>query len=124
MAKETIVRLRDDITGETVEEGHGESIRFSVNDVEYEIDLSDKNAADFHKALAKYIEHAAEVEAEPAAPARVSRPRTSSAATKSTKADKEQLAAMREWLRANGHQVSDRGRIAQNLQDIYNEDHK
>lgn len=126
MAKEVITRLIDDITKEPVEDGSGESIRFSVGGQEYEIDLSAKNAKKFHETMKFYTDHAAEVEPAPSAPPGAPRARraASAAATRSTKMDKEQLAAMRTWLRANGHEVSDRGRIAQSLQDIYNEAHK
>jgi hypothetical protein len=31
----------------------------------------------------------------------------------------EDLAAIREWARANGHQVSDRGRIAASIREAY-----
>jgi hypothetical protein len=34
-------------------------------------------------------------------------------------ADKAQLAKIREWARANGHQVSDRGRISSAVQEAY-----
>jgi hypothetical protein len=38
--------------------------------------------------------------------------------------DKEQLQAAREWLRAQGHDVSDRGRIKGELMDLYEAAHK
>ena len=34
-------------------------------------------------------------------------------------ADKEQLAKIREWARANGHEVSNRGRISAAVQEAY-----
>jgi hypothetical protein len=34
-------------------------------------------------------------------------------------ADSNQLAKIREWARANGHQVSDRGRISIAVQEAY-----
>jgi hypothetical protein len=33
--------------------------------------------------------------------------------------DREQTAAMREWARANGYDVSSRGRIPTEIQDAY-----
>ena len=38
----------------------------------------------------------------------------------STNSDKAaELRAMREWARANGHTVSDKGRVSQSIQDAY-----
>lgn len=119
MAKETITRLIDDLTGKPIEEG-GESIAFSVNGKNYEIDLEDKAAAKFHAALKTYVEAATEVFPEEpemtVTPVRQTRRRSSAP---SNKRDPEELAAMRTWLRANGHEVADRGRIKQELQDLY-----
>jgi hypothetical protein len=38
---------------------------------------------------------------------------------KSASSDGTQMTAMRAWLRDNGHEVSTRGRIPQQLQDLY-----
>jgi hypothetical protein len=39
------------------------------------------------------------------------------------KADKDQLQAIREWARQNGHGVSDRGRISQTVRDAFDAAH-
>lgn len=36
----------------------------------------------------------------------------------------EELAKVREWARANGHEVADQGRIAKSIQEAYDEAHK
>lgn len=118
MAKETIVRLRDDITGELVEEGKGESIRFSFNGKTYEIDLDDKNAKKFHETMKFYTDHATEVGDEVPA-ATLLRRRSSGGAKSSNKTDPELLNAIREWARANGHTVADRGRIKGEIVEAY-----
>lgn len=120
MAKETITRLIDDLTGKPIEDGSGESITFSVNGKTYEIDLEEKAAAKFHSFLATYVDAGTEVFPEQemtVTPVRQTRRRSSSAPT--NKRSPEELAAMRTWLRANGHEVADRGRIKQELQDLY-----
>lgn len=67
---------------------------------------------------------------EAAAPRRRGRPAGSAnkpkAAAKPTGSgmSKEQLASIREWLRANGHEVSDRGRISSKLLGIWEEAHQ
>ncbi len=91
--KETIVVLRDDIDGT---EGV-ETIRFSVNGTSYEIDLSEKNVAAFHKALSRFVSKATVLERAPS-----------------------EQAAIREWAQENGYDVRDKGRIAQVVIDAYN----
>jgi hypothetical protein len=44
MARQIVVEHVDDIDGTPIVEGKGETIGFSVNGIDYEIDLSAKNA--------------------------------------------------------------------------------
>jgi hypothetical protein len=95
MARETIIRLTDDIDGtEAIEE-----LTFALRGVEYEIDLNAKNLAALEKALDKFIGAGRKVPK-----ARASR------ATKSA-ARRPDVAAIREWAVASGYEVSSRGRI-------------
>lgn len=66
-----------------------------------EIDLSDSNADEFYTALAPFVDAARPI----GSASRASNPRGARA-----KNDLD-LAAVREWARANGHTVSDRGRV-------------
>src|SRR5215469_12798702 len=54
MAQKVTVALEDDLDGGPAEE----TVRFACEGTEYEIDLSKKNAAAFHKQLAPFLEHA------------------------------------------------------------------
>lgn len=45
------------------------------------------------------------------------------AAAIKAKVDKAQVQAMREWAKSQGMDVSDRGRIAQKIQDAYHAAH-
>jgi hypothetical protein len=54
MATRVTVTLEDDLDGGPAEE----TLRFGVGDIEYEIDLNNKNALAFSELLAPYIEHA------------------------------------------------------------------
>ena len=54
MAQKVTVALEDDLTGGPADE----TVRFSVEGTDYEIDLSAKNAAAFRKQLAPFVEHA------------------------------------------------------------------
>lgn len=112
MAKETIVVLRDDIDGSVIEEGKGETVRFSVNNTFYVIDLTTENAIKFRDSIKPYIDAAAKEVS--------SLPRSASAAPKS---NKEELQKIRQWAKDNGHDVSERGRVAQSIQDAYHAAH-
>jgi hypothetical protein len=69
------------------------------------IDLSAKNRAALEKALKPYIAKATEQGR------RRSRPGKATRSSSRSKA-RTDLAAVREWAKNNGHQVSDRGRIS------------
>lgn len=107
MVKETIVRLTDDLDGSEA----AEEVRFAFRGVEYEIDLNAKNAAALERALEKYISAGRRVGRRTATP----RGRRAPAAG----ATKEDLAAIRQWGKANGYRVSDRGRVSAELRDAY-----
>jgi hypothetical protein len=105
---ETIVTLTDDIDGGKADR----TISFAFDGASYEIDLSKKNATAFEKALAPYLKAARK------APRVAGRSRA--AGSGSTRArGRNDLAEIRAWAKANGHEVSDRGRIAQSIQDAY-----
>jgi hypothetical protein len=57
VARKVVVELVDDIDW-TVFGEEGEKITFAVNGVEYEIDLKDEHAREFHKQVGYFIEHA------------------------------------------------------------------
>ncbi|NNC12651.1 Lsr2 family protein [Planctomonas sp. JC2975] len=108
MAKKTTVVLVDDIDGDEIENGKGETVYFALDGVSYEIDLTTTNASRLRDALQEFVE----------AGRRTARG-TRSVATGRTSRSKEDLGAVREWLRAHGHTVSDRGRIPAALLDEY-----
>lgn len=109
----------DDLTGQPIADEEAEHITLSVNGDDYELDLATASAKKFWDAVNPFIEKASKVEARPATTVR----RASGGGVKK-KSDPELLAAMRTWLREQGHDVADKGRIAQNLQDLYHEAHK
>lgn len=94
--------MTDDLDGS---EG-AKTYRFAWQDAVYEVDLSDAHRDDLLRALAPYID----------AGRRVGRGRRP---TTSTRAAGEDRAAVRAWARANGHEVSDRGRISTTVLDAY-----
>ena len=103
MAKKVTIQLVDDLDKSSAAD---ETVSFSLDGVNYEIDLTAKNAAALRDALALYIGHAERVGGRKA---------TRSAGSGS----RSNVSAVREWARANGHQVSERGRIPADVQAAY-----
>lgn len=106
MAQEFMVRFIDDLDGTDLGDT-ANTISFAFAGKEYSIDLSDANAEAFQQVITPYINAGHRVTG---ARAKSSRPRSRS--TSDTK-------AIREWARANGYEVSDRGRIPTDLLDAY-----
>jgi nucleoid-associated protein Lsr2 len=94
MARRTIVALEDDLDGGPADE----TVRFGVGGSEYEIDLSEKNAAKLRKQLAPFVEHARRAGSQPRRPVR-------------TAASRRRSRDIRDWARDQGIQLSERGRI-------------
>jgi len=113
MARKTIVTLIDDLDGKAIEEGKGETVKFSLDSTSYEIDLSDGNAKAFRDAFKEYTKAGRSVSG---STARRSSSGSSGASVRNTPQD---LSAARTWLRLNGHQVSDRGRIPNKLMELF-----
>ena len=105
MAQRVQMLFVSDLSGEDLGE-NGETVKFGYKGVEYEIDLAAQEEAGFDKAVGRYIEHGRKVGG-----------RRQSGFRSTT--SKEDLGRVREWARANGHQVSGRGRIAQAIKDAY-----
>jgi hypothetical protein len=55
MAQRTIVQLTDDLDGKPIPDGKGETIRFSLDRTDYEIDLTEKNAKALRNTIGKYV---------------------------------------------------------------------
>jgi hypothetical protein len=110
MAKQVVEQLVDDLDGGVAHE----SIRFAFDGVEYEIDLSKRNARDLRKAVTRYIEVARRVPR-----AALHRPRIAPAGRRRATVDREQNTAIREWARRKGKSISDRGRIPQSIIDEF-----
>ncbi|WP_165945323.1 Lsr2 family protein [Micromonospora sp. KC723] len=110
MAKQIIHKLVDDLDGGDADE----TVKFALDGVQYEIDLSNSNAEKLRETLAPYV----------AAGTRVGRggvvvggraARGRGGAT----ADREQNRAIRAWAKKQGKEISDRGRIPQEIVDEF-----
>jgi len=91
-----------------------ETVSFALDGVNYEIDLSTANAARLRDDLSHWVGHA-----------RSSGGRRSvrRRGAGSTAAKRANVSAVREWARAQGMQVSDRGRVPGTVQDAYDKAH-
>lgn len=108
MGKRTVVHITDDIDGSE----DAETVTFAYDGRSYEIDLSEENKKALESALERFISAGRKVSTASRPAARGSRSRGSS-----------NLAEIREWARSNGHSVSARGRISQDIMDAYNAAH-
>ena len=112
MAKKVQTILVSDLSGDEVTDG-GETIEFSYRGTDYSIDLTEKEAKGFDKAVARYLDRAS----------RRTGQRRSMKSSGTGGRSKQHPVRVREWARANGHQVSDRGRVPQVIQDAYDAAH-
>lgn len=113
MAQKMIVELVDDLDGTAIADGEGGTVSFSLENRSFEIDLTAKNAAQLHEALAPFIDAA--------------RPVRGNVRKESTRTRREKngrdLALVRAWARDNGHIVSDRGRVPGPVIEAYDAAH-
>lgn len=107
MAQKTYTELIDDVDGSKAEE----TVRFSLDGVAYEIDLSADNAAKIRDDLSGWT-----------APARRVAGRRIRGTGKTASSDSES-AKIREWARSTGREVSTRGRIPADLREAYHAAH-
>ena len=111
MAQKVIVETVDDLDGTVITDGSGGTVSFSFQGRSYEIDLSEDNQERLAEALEPYIAKAR--------PTGQRRPQAAPRNTSSGAANSGRLQDIREWARANGHEVSDRGRISKAVQEAY-----
>jgi Lsr2 len=95
VATKVTVVLEDDLDGGPADE----TVRFGLDGVEYEIDLSKQHARTFRRELAAFLVHARRAERE-----RRRRPARSPSG-------RRRSGDIRAWAKDAGIQVSDRGRI-------------
>jgi hypothetical protein len=112
MAQKVQVILVDDIDGGEAEE----SVSFSLDGVNYEIDLSESNAASLREALAPWVGHARRTGGRSAT-------RRGGGSAGRSRSPKSDLGDVRAWARENGFQVSDRGRVSSEVMQAYEAAH-
>ena len=102
MAQKIQTLFIDDLDGSTAEG----TVRFGLDGTEYEIDLNAGHAGELRDVLARYVDAARRVGGSARQPARGSR-RGPAGGLNTTE--------VREWARAQGIEVKDRGRVPADL---------
>jgi hypothetical protein len=119
MAQKTVVFVVDDLSGKTLAEDAGQTVSFGLDGQAYEIDLSNETAAQLRQAVQRYIDAGRRVSRQ-SAPRDSRRARSTRGSGGGSGAGRaHDTASVREWARAHGHQVSDRGRIPAKVLEAY-----
>lgn len=119
MAQKTIVTLVDDLTGEEAEDIS--TVEFALDGVTYEIDLDEKNSTALRDAFAEYVAAARRTGGRRA----TGGTRRRSGAGTGTPGhlpggyDRETSKQIREWAKGEGFEVSDRGRVPNNVVEAW-----
>jgi hypothetical protein len=113
MAQKVHIVLVDDLDGSEATE----SVSFGLDGTSYEIDLNDANAAALREALSGYVGHARKVGS-----ARRSGRKSSSSSSPAT-TDGASAKEIRDWARANGYDVPDRGRVSADVRKAFDAAH-
>ena len=106
MAQKVHIVLVDDLDGSDATE----TVSFGLDGTSYEIDLNDKNAATLREALSGYVGHARKVT-------------STSRRRKSASTSGPGASEIRDWAKANGMKVSDRGRVSAEVRQAYDAAH-
>ena len=106
MAQRTQVYLTDDLDGTNIPAGKGETVTFALDGKTYEIDLTSKHSTALRKVLSPYIEAGRAVRTRRGV--RVTRTHVGA-----------DVRTIKEWARANGYQVNDRGRVPKDIREAF-----
>ena len=104
MARKQIVITEDDLDGGSADV----QVTFALDGQQYEIDLNHRNADALRLALDPYIQGG-----------RKTSGRSPQGSSRPVRSSREHLTSVRAWARANGHSVSDRGRVPAAILDAY-----
>ena len=105
MAQSVQIILEDDLEGGPADQ----TVQFGLDGRQYEIDLSAANAERLREALRPYVTSGRRAQNKPV---RTTTSRSSSGGNPET-------AKVRAWAQENGYEVSDRGRIPQQIREAY-----
>lgn len=108
VAQKVVTELIDDID----ESPADRTFTFAIENRAFQVDLSVANIAAFHEAVSRFVESAR--------PAGKVTAVAKGGGNGRARMDREQTQAIREWARARGYSVSNRGRISAEIMAAYN----
>lgn len=106
MAQQVKIVLIDDVDGSTATQ----TVNFGLDGTQYEIDLNDDHASELRASLESWISSSRKVAG-------------SRRGRKAAPAAGGNAAAIREWARSKGYEVSDRGRVSVEIREAYAKAH-
>lgn len=109
MAQKVKIILIDDIDGGEADE----TVRFGLDGVQYEIDLTEAHASELRSVLGDYVGAARR--------SNQSKQRSNASGTPSAPSSSRnrEAAQIREWAKENGYNVSARGRVNSEIVEAY-----
>ncbi len=119
MARQTKVTMIDDLDGENEAV---QTVAFSLDSVSYELDLSEEHAQELRTVLQHYAAAGRRMGGGRAVRARVKGPSGAGTRVKETSRTSSAAAPpgdVRGWARAQGFEVSSRGRISSAVREAY-----
>jgi hypothetical protein len=111
MAQKIVTVYTDDLTGEESKEVQAHA--FSLDGVNYEIDLVSENYDKLFEALAPFIKKGR----------KVGRMKGASRSRKPSSTGGPSAEEVRAWARENNYQVNDRGRVPASIREAYEKAH-
>lgn len=110
MAQKYVVQVIDDLDGTELSADEVEEVHFGLDGRSYVIDLSKKNAITLRQELGRYADAARRDQGTA---------RSASITKASSGGGRKDLAEVRRWAGANGHDVSSRGRIPNTVLEAF-----
>ena len=110
MAQKVQVLLIDDVDGAAADE----TVTFALDGVTYEIDLTAERASQLRDSFATWVGHARKVGG---------RSMSGAARPAARRRGSNDAQAIREWAKAQGLEVSERGRISADVREAYDKAH-
>ncbi|GAA4553128.1 histone-like nucleoid-structuring protein Lsr2 [Amycolatopsis samaneae] len=112
MAQKVVVQMTDDIDGGEA----SQTVPFSLDGVNYEIDLSEDNAEGLREGLAPFLAASRRVGGRKV---RLAVGQSAAGPAPVSQADRERSRAVRAWALDNGYEVSERGRIPREVVEAF-----
>ena len=117
MARKIVVQVSCDRCGGEVDSD--KAVELSYGGVDFRTDLCRDHAAELNAALDPFLSVAERVDTRRRSTATAARP-ADGQVRRPTRRDPIQVGAIRTWARANGYDISDRGRIPREVEEAYN----